>query len=56
MGKVGQKEGVVKFWERSISYSGYKKKIQNFQRSHFQCIFSDFGFLDITPTVKGTYS
>ena len=38
--------------ERSESYFGYKI-IMNFQRSHFKCIFNDFGFLlDISMKIN----
>ena len=53
---VGMALSQMKFWERFGSYFECqkklkkKKKILNFQMSHFQFILSDFGFLvEITP-------
>ena len=37
---------MIKFGETFRSYSGHtQKQIPHFLRSHFQCIFNDFGFL-----------
>ena len=47
---------MIRFWEIYGSYSGYKE-IPNLQRSHFQYVFKDSGFLvDITLKVMSGYS
>ena len=46
---VGPNEDVITFWDTSGLYSGYKKRILYFQRSHLQFIFNNSTFLvDIT--------
>ena len=50
-----KKEVSTNFGERSGSYFRYKK-IMNFQRFYFQCIFNDFSILlDISSKVMNKF-
>ena len=54
VGGACPKEEMIKFWERSEMYSGYKKNPKCFQRSHFQCIFISWDFLVHTAAMGGS--
>ena len=50
-----QRKKVIKFLKDRMIF--WIKKIPNVQKSHFVCIFNDFGYLfDITPTVMRAWS